>query len=67
MEKYYVYHIQTDGFQKVLAGMVRMAQTVPLDKKCRAVIDYDPALPKVTIETFIDKSDEEQAQETFPQ
>lgn len=63
MEKYSIYHIQTDGLQKVLTGMIRMAQTVPLDKKCRVVIDYDPALPKATIETFIDKSDEDIEQE----
>lgn len=59
MKKYSAYHIQTEGFQKVLTGMMHMVQTVPLNKKCRVVIDYDPELPKATIETFIDKSDEE--------
>lgn len=64
MEKEYSsYHIQTDGFQQVLIGMTRMAQTVLLDRKCRVVIDYDPALPKVSIETLIDISDREQALE----
>lgn len=67
MEKHSVYHIQTEGFQKVLIGMAHIIQTVPLDKKCRVAIDYDPTLPKATIETFIDKSDEGQAQGTFPQ
>lgn len=63
MKKLSVYHIQTDGFEKVLAGMFHMIQTVPLGRKCRVVIDYDPALPKACIETFIDKSDEKPAQE----
>lgn len=53
MKKNSSYHIQTDGFQQVLVGMVR---AVPLDMKCRVIIDYDPALPKVSIETFTDKS-----------
>ena len=44
MEKHSSYHIQTDGFQHVLIGIVHMAQTVLLDRKCRVVIDYDPAL-----------------------
>ncbi len=67
MEKYSSYHIQTDGFQQVLIGIRHMVQTVLLDRKCRIIIDYDPALPKVNIETFIDKSDEEQVQEKLPQ
>lgn len=58
MEKYSIYNIQTDGFQQVLVGAVHMAQTVLLDRKCRVVIDYDPASSKVSIETFTDKSDE---------
>lgn len=40
-----------------------MIQTVPLGKKCRIILDYDPALQKTTIETFIDKSDMETVQE----
>ncbi len=67
MKKYSSYHIQTDGFQHVLTGIVHMAQTVLLDRKCRVVIDYDPALPKVSIETFTDKSDETQVQEKYLQ
>ena len=60
LEKYSDYHIQTDGFQQILVGLFHMIQTVPLDRKCKVIIDYDPALPKVGIETFTDKSDEAQ-------
>lgn len=67
MKKYSSYHIQTDGFQQVLVGMAHMVRTVPLDRKCRVIIDFDPALPKVSIETFIDKSDKAQVQEKLPQ
>lgn len=63
MKKYSSYHIQTDGFQQVLVGMAHLARVVLLDRKCRVVIDYDPALPKVSIETFTDKSNREQVQE----
>lgn len=62
-EKHSVYHIETDGFEKVLIGMFHMIQTVPVGRKCRIVLEYDPALPKTTIETFTDKSDAGQAQE----
>ncbi|RKI22039.1 hypothetical protein D7V82_20750 [bacterium 1xD8-6] len=57
MEKYSTYHINTEGFEKVLLGMFHMVQTVPIGTKCRVILDYDPALEKTTIETFIDKSD----------
>lgn len=67
MEKYSEYHIRTDGFEKVLVGLLHMVQTVPLGTKCRIILDYDPALPKTTIETFIDKSDTEQVQEKHSQ
>lgn len=67
MEKYSTYHIKTDGFEKVLMGFFRMTQTVPLGTKCRVVLDYDPALPKVTIETFIDKSNMDGVQERLLQ
>lgn len=67
LQKYSTYHIQTDGFQQVLVGMAHMVQTIPLDRKCRVIIDYDPALPKARIETFTDKSDDEQVQGKFPQ
>lgn len=67
MEKYSEYNIRTDGFEKVLIGMLHMVQTVPLGTKCRIILDYDPALPKTTIETFIDKSDMERVQEKHPQ
>ena len=67
MEKYSTYHIETDGFEKVLVGMLHMIQQVPLGTKCRIVLDYDPALPKATIETFIDKSDVERVQEKSSQ
>jgi hypothetical protein len=63
MEKYSSYHIQTDGFEKVLTGLFHMVQIVPLDRKCRVILDYDPALPKVSIETFTDNSDKGQVQE----
>ncbi len=62
MDKYSAYHIQTDGFQQVLVGLFHMIQTVPLDRKCRVIIDYDPALPKVGIETFTDTLDKVQVQ-----
>lgn len=62
MEKHLTYHIQTDGFEEALIGIFHMIQTVPLGRKCRVVLEYDPALPKVSIETFTDKSDEGQAQ-----
>lgn len=62
MDKYSAYHIQIDGFQQVLVGLFHMIQTVPLDRKCRVIIDYDPALPKVGTETFIDTSDKAQVQ-----
>ncbi len=63
MEKYSEYHIETDGFEKVLIGIFHMVQTVPIGKKCRVILNYDPTLPKAKIETFIDKSDAEQVQE----
>lgn len=63
MEKYSSYNIQTDGFQQVLVGLFHMVQTILLDRKCRVVVDYDPALPKVSIETFTDKSGGTQVQE----
>lgn len=62
-EKHSVYHIETEGLEKVLIGAFHMIQTVPLGKKCRIVLEYDPASPKASIETFIDKSDDGQAQE----
>lgn len=62
MKKHSTYHIRTDGFEKVLVGMLHIIQTVPVGKKCQIIIDYDPALPKVKIETFIDKSGMEQVQ-----
>ncbi len=40
-----------------------MIQTVPLGTKCRVVLNYDPALQKVTIDTFIDKSGTDGVQE----
>lgn len=63
LEKYSVYNIETDGFEKVLLGLFHMIQTVPLGVKCRVILDYDPALPKTKIETFIDKSNMEQVRE----
>lgn len=63
MDKYSIYHIDTDGFEKVLIGMLHMIQTVPIGTKCRTIMDYDPASSKVAIETFIDKSDMESVQE----
>ncbi len=39
MEKYSTCHIETDGFEKVLAGMLHMIQTVPLGIKCRIILD----------------------------
>ena len=63
MEKHSIYHIDTNGFETVFVGMLHMIQTVPLGKKCRVVLDYDPALPKASIETFIDTSNVEQGQE----
>lgn len=63
MKKYSTYHIQTDGFEKILIGMLHMIQTVPIGTKCRIILDYDPALPKASIETFIDTSDMERVQE----
>ncbi len=67
MDKYSTYHIKTDGFEKILIGILHMVQTVPIGTKCRIVLDYDPALPKATIETFIDKSDVERVQEKSSQ
>lgn len=67
MEKYSEYHIRTDGFEKILIGMLHIIKTVPLGTKCRIILDYDPTLPKVTIETFTDKSDMEQVQEIASQ
>jgi len=63
MEKYSTYHIETDGFEKVLVGMFHIIQTVTVGTKCRVIVDYDPASAKTTIETFIDKSDAGQVQE----
>lgn len=62
MEKYSEYHIDKDGFEKTMIGMLHMIQTVPIGKKCRIILDYDPALPKASIETFIDKSDVERGE-----
>lgn len=67
MDKYSTYHIETDGFEKVLIGILHMVQTVPIGTKCRIVLDYDPAQPKAMIETFIDKSDVERVQEKSSQ
>lgn len=67
MEKRSTYHIETNGFEKVLLGAFHMIQTVPLGSKCRVVLDYDPALPKVKIETFIDRSDTAGVQEKHSQ
>lgn len=67
MEKYSTYHIETEGFEKVLIGILHMIQTVPLHTKCRVILDYDPTLSKATIETFTDKSDREQVQEKASQ
>ena len=66
MEKYSEYHIDTDRFEKTMIGMLHMIQTVPIGEKCRIILDYDPALPKASIETFIDKSDVERG-ELHPQ
>lgn len=66
MEKYSSYHIQTDGFRQILVGVAHMLRTIPLDRKCRVVIDYDPALPKTSIDTFTDKSDKVQVQGKHP-
>ncbi|MFG6364834.1 hypothetical protein [Schaedlerella sp.] len=63
LEKYSTYNIKTDGFEQVLVGAFHMIQTVTLGTKCRIVLDYDPALLNVTIETFIDKSDVERVRE----
>ena len=62
-EKHSAYHIDTEGLEKILIGAFHMIQTVPIGKKCRIVLEYDPASPKASIETFIDKSDAGQAQE----
>ncbi len=67
MEKHSTHHVETKGFEKVLMGAFHMIQTVPLGTKCRVILDYDPALQKVKIETFIDKSDKAGAQERAPQ
>ena len=67
MEKHSTHHVETKGFEKVLMGAFHMIQTVPLGTKCRVILDYDPALQKVKIETFIDKSDKAGAQERSPQ
>lgn len=61
-EKHSAYHIETEGLEKVLIGAFHMIQTVPLGKKCRIVLEYDPASPKASIKTFIDKSDDGQTQ-----
>ena len=67
LEKYSVYHIDKEGFEQTLIGMLHMIQTVPLGTKCRIILDYDPALSKATIETFIDKSDVGRVQEKSSQ
>ncbi len=63
MEKYSIYHIRKENFEHVLVGMFHMIQTVQIGKKCRIILDYDPALSKVSIQTFMNKSDMEQVQE----
>lgn len=63
MEKYSIYHIRKENFEHVLIGMFHMIQTVQIGKKCRIILDYDPALSKVSIETFMNRSDVEQVQE----
>lgn len=67
MKKYSTYHIETSGFEKILMEAFHMIQTIPLGTKCRVVLDYDPALPKVKIETFIDTSDTAGVPERHPQ
>ena len=51
-EKHSAYYIETEGLEKVLIGAFHMIQTVPLGKKCRIVLEYDPAFSKASIETF---------------
>lgn len=63
MEKYASYGIQTDGLEKVLTGMFHMIQMVQLGRKCRVILEYDPAEPKASIETFIYVSCKGQDQE----
>lgn len=67
LEEYSTYSIETEGFEKVLIGAFHMVQTVPIGTKCRIILDYDPALPKATIKTFIDKSDVKRVQERSSQ
>ena len=44
--------IETEGLEKVLIGAFHIIQKVPLRKKCRIVLEYDPAFSKASIETF---------------
>ena len=63
MDRYSEYHIKTYGFEEVIVGMTHMLQLVKLGRKCRIVCDYDPTKKNVTIETYLDKSDDQIAQE----
>lgn len=63
MKKHSIYHIETEGFERIVIGLLHMIQTVPLGTKCQIVLHYDPAQEKVAIETFTDKSDVKQVQE----
>ena len=58
MLKHYSEHLMdTEGFEMVLIGMSHLIRDVPLNKKCRVVLEYDPAESKVKIETFTDTED----------
>ena len=42
MELFSTYTIKTEGFQEVSYGITHLLRTVPLDKKCRVILEYDP-------------------------
>lgn len=67
MIKFRSTQMKTFGFEEVITGLQILSEMVPLGRKCRAILEYDPATEDVKIETFIDKSDGRRAQERFLQ
>lgn len=51
------YEIPTDQLEKIIYGAGSITGTIQLDKKCTLVIDYDPDLRKVDINSYVENLD----------
>lgn len=61
MNLYSTYTIKTEGFQQVSYGINHLLKTVPLDKKCRVIMEYDPDSINAEVKTFTYSEDDRQA------